>query len=175
MPDRTASPRHLRRLRWRIAAVLSGLLVTAGILTQSAATLAVGAGSMEWTGSRWEDPVCDTTGEQFDVRLYRDINYQGTQWRMCSGNGHGNFCWSPYGQDSPSSALCLSAGYDGETVNDYPSSVKVVAVNGGSACRVKIFENAGQTGFALVYWDPVNVANLGVLGDAASSIKRDCS
>lgn len=165
--------RRLHRVRWRLAALLSGLLIVTGILTQSAATLAVGAGSMEWTGSRWEDPVCDTANEAFDVRLYRDVNYQGTQWRMCGS--HVNFCHSPYGEDSPSSALCLSAGYDGETVNDCPSSAKVVAVNGGAACRVKMFEHASYGGGYLAKWDPVNIPNLFPYSDALSSIKRDCS
>ena len=163
----------VRRFRWRIAAVLSGLLIASGILTQSAATLAVGAGSMDWTGTRWEDPACDGANELFDVRLFRDASYGGTQWRVCSN--YSNFCWSPYGQDSPSSALCLSAGYDGETMNDYASSMKVVAVNGGSTCRVRLFEHAGYAGGYLQEYDPVWRSSLFPYNDAVSSIKRVCS
>lgn len=165
--------RPVRRFRWRIAAVLSALIVTTGILTQAAATLAVGSGSMDWTGTRWEDPVCDTAGEQFDVRLYRDINYGGTQWRVCAS--HSNFCWSPYGQDSPSSALCMSAGYDGETMNDYPSSIKVLAVNGGASCRVQLRDDAGYGGAQWVAYDPINDADLRPWpSDAWSSVRRVC-
>jgi hypothetical protein len=163
----------IRRARWRISALLSALVIATGILVQAAPTMAVGTGTMEWTGSRWEDSACDSGSELFDVRFWRDSNYSGTQWRTCTH--HSNFCMSPYGVDSPSAALCLNAGYDGETMNDYPSSVKVVAVNGGTSCRVQIRVHANYGGSGLTEWDPINYPSLAPgFADAFSSIRRTC-
>lgn len=159
-------------VRWRIAALLSGLLIATGLLTQSAATIAVGPGSMEWTGSRWEDPACDTSSQTFDLRLYRDTGYNGTQWRVCGAKI--NFCWSPYGQDSPSAALCLNAGMDGETMNDYPSSFKLISIAGGSSCRVVMYQHASYGGGGLVEWDPVNRTSMFPYNDEISSARRVC-
>jgi hypothetical protein len=164
----------VRSYRWRISALLSALVIATGILVQAAPTLAVGTGSMVWTGSRYEDAACDSSSELFDVRLWRDANYSGTQWRMCLN--HSNFCDSPFGNDSAPAALCRSAGLDGDTVNDYPSSIKVVSINGGSSCRVQLRDDAGYGGAAWTQWDPINDANLGPTwpNDTWSSIKRVC-
>jgi hypothetical protein len=165
----------MNRYRWRIratSALLMSVIVATGILTQTAAVSAVGTGSMDWTGSRWEDPVCDTANEVFDVSIYRDASYGGTEWRLCGW--HQNLCMSPYGQDSPSAALCLNAGYDGETANDYASSMKVRSIAGGSTCRVKLFEHANYGGGAIVEFDPVNRTSLFPYNDAISSVKRVC-
>ena len=162
-----------KRWYWRVSAILSALVFATGALVVSApATLAVGAGSMDWNGTRWEDPVCDTASEVFDVSLYRDANYGGTEWRMCGA--HQNFCWSPYGQDSVSSQLCVNGGFDGDTVNDYPSSMKIRSISGGSTCRVKLHEHASYGGGAIVEYDPVNLPSLFPYNDAASSIKLVC-
>lgn len=164
----------MRSFRWRISALLSALVMATGMLAVSApAAVAAGAGQMEWTGSRWEDAVCDTAGEQFDLRLYRDASYGGTQWRMCAS--HPNLCWNPYGADSPSAALCLNAGYDGDTANDYPSCFKLVSIAGGSMCRVLMMRHANYGGGGLVEWDPVNRTSMFPYNDAVSSVKRDCS
>lgn len=161
-----------RRARiWRLPVLLL-VVMLATLAPVSVPVVAAGSGTMEWTGSRWEDPVCDTANEQFDVRLFRDINYGGTQWRICGAKA--NFCWSPYGIDSPAGALCLNAGYDGETMNDYPSSMKVISINGGSSCRVKLHEHANYTGGAIVEYDPVNRSSLFPYNDALSSARRVC-
>lgn len=165
----------MNRYRWRLrvtVALLVSLVIATGIVTQSGAVSAVGAGSMEWTGTRWEDPVCDTANEQFDLRLFRDANYGGTQWRVCGAKK--NFCWSPYGIDSPPGALCLNAGYDGETMNDYASSFKLVSIAGGSTCRVEMKQHANYGGGGLVEWDPVNRTSMFPYNDEVSSARRVC-
>ena len=128
---------------------------------------------MEWVDSNgfqyWKDPVCGTSAQLFQVRMFRDNDYGGTQWRFCSNRD--DLCTAPYGADSAAAGLCY-LGVDGDTANDYPSSWKVTVVNGGPNCAVKVFDNQGYTGFGLTYYDPVNVSALGVLGDEASSIKR---
>ena len=164
----------MNRLRWRISALLSALVIATGMLAVSApATIAVGSGTMEWTGSRWEDPVCDTANETFDLRLFRHADYGGTQWRVCGSKI--NFCYSPYGIDSPAGALCLNAGYDGETMNDYPSSFKLISIAGGSSCRVVMYQHANYSGGGLVEWDPVNRTSMFPYNDAVSSARRVCS
>jgi hypothetical protein len=163
----------IRRARWRISALLSALVIATAILVQAAPTMAVGTGSMTWTGSRWEDAACDSASEQFDVRMWRDTNYSGTQWRVCIA--HASFCDSPYGNDSAPAALCRNGGFDGETMNDYPSSVKVIAVNGGASCRVRIHVHADYGGTALTEWDPINYSSLAPgFADAFSSVRRVC-
>lgn len=166
----------MNRKHWRVPAILASLVLATGLVVQAAPTIAAGQGVMQWVDSNgfqyWKDPVCGTSDQLFQVRMFRDDDYGSTQWRFCSDRA--DFCTAPYGSDSAAAALCY-LGVDGDTANDYPSSWKVTVVNGGANCRVKIFDNAGQTGFAMVYWDPVNVPSLGVLGDEASSIKRVCS
>ena len=165
----------MNRYRWRLralSALLVCLVVPTGLVMQSAGVSAAGAGQMDWVDGRWQDPVCDTANEVFDVSIYRDASYGGTEWRLCGW--HQNLCWSPYGIDSPSGALCLNAGYDGDTANDYASSMKVRSIAGGSTCRVKLFEHAGYTGGAIVEYDPVNRPSLFPYNDAISSVKRVC-
>lgn len=162
----------MTRYRWRISALLSALVIATGLLVQAGPTVAAGSGTMEWTGSRWEDPACDTANEQFDLRLFRDADYGGTQWRVCGAKA--NFCYSPHGADSSGALLCTSAGYDGDTMNDYPSSMKLVSIAGGASCRVQIKEHASYGGGGLVEWDPVNRPSLFPYNDALSSARRVC-
>lgn len=163
------------RYRWRIraaTALLVSLVLATGMLAQTVSVSAAGQGSMEWTGSRWEDPACDTANELFDVRTWRDASYQGTQWRFCGSKI--NLCYSPYGVDSPSAALCLNAGLDGETANDYISSYKVISIAGGSSCRVQLKEHASYGGGGLVEWDPVDRPSAFPYNDQISSVRRVC-
>ena len=165
----------MTRYRWRIRALIVAIVsltLATGAVVQSGAVSAVGPGSMEWTGSRWEDPVCDTANEAFDVRTWRDANYQGTQWRFCGSKV--NLCWSPLGQDSVSSQLCVNGGIDGDTANDYISSYKVISISGGSSCRVVLREHADYNGGGLVEWDPVNRPSAFPYNDAISSVRRVC-
>lgn len=156
---------------WRTPVLLLAVML-ATLAPVSAPATAVGLGSMEWTGTRWQDPVCDTANETFDLRLFRHADYQGTEWRVCGSKI--NFCYSPYGIDSPAGALCLNAGYDGETMNDYPSSFKLISIAGGSSCRVVMYEHAGYGGGGLVEWDPVNRTSMFPYNDAVSSARRVC-
>jgi hypothetical protein len=162
---------RLRARIWRTPVLLLAVML-ATLAPVSAPATAVGSGSMEWTGTRWQDPVCDTANETFDLRLFRHADYQGTEWRVCGSKI--NFCYSPYGIDSPAGALCLNAGYDGETMNDYPSSFKLISIAGGSSCRVQMKEHAGYTGGGLVEWDPVNRTSMFPYNDAVSSARRVC-
>lgn len=165
----------MNRLRWRISAVASALvLATLGVLAAGpSVTFAVGPGSLTWTGTLWKDARCGTVDQQFDVRLYRDVNYGGTQYRLCGA--FEDFCWSPYGNDS-SDALACGLGLPNGTLNDKPSSVKVIAVNGASSCRVRLHEHKDYGGAALTYWDPVWVPSLVPWpNDALSSVRRVCS
>ena len=163
----------MTRHRWRASLALLVAIVLATLAPiASSGTVAAGSGTMEWTGTRWEDPVCDTANETFDLRLYRHADYGGTQWRVCGSKI--NFCYSPYGIDSPAGALCLNAGYDGETMNDYPSSFKLISIAGGSSCRVVMYEHAGYSGGGLVEWDPVNRTSMFPYNDAVSSARRVC-
>lgn len=156
---------------WRVPALLLAVML-ATLAPVSAPTIAAGSGMMDWTGTRWEDPVCDTANEQFDLRLFRHADYGGTEWRMCGA--HQNLCWNPYGIDSPAGALCLNAGYDGETANDYASSFKLLSISGGSTCRVQMKEHASYGGGGLVEWDPVNRTSMFPYNDAVSSVRRVC-
>ena len=162
----------MNRYRWRLSALLVSLIVATGIVAQAGSVVAAGTGTMEWTGSRWEDPVCDTANEQYDLRTFRDASFGGTEWRYCGSKG--NLCWSPYGIDSPAGALCLNAGYDGETANDYISSYKLISIAGGSSCRVQLKEHAQYTGGGLVEWDPVNRTSAFPYNDQISSVRRVC-
>lgn len=162
-----------RRARtWRLPVLLLAVIVATLAPLAAAPVVAAGAGSMEWTGSRWEDPACDTSNQTFDLRLYRDAGYAGTQWRVCGSKI--NFCNSPHGADSPSAALCNNAGIDGETMNDYPSSFKLVSIAGGSNCRVEMKQHASYGGGGLVEWDPVNRTSMFPYNDAVSSARRVC-
>lgn len=165
----------MTRYRWRIRAVtalLVSLVMATGMLAQTVSVSAAGQGQMEWTGSRWEDPVCDTANELYDVRAFRDANYGGTQWRFCGSKP--NLCWSPYGNDSLSSQLCVNGGYDGDTANDFISSYKVISINGGSSCRIQLKEHAQYGGGGLVEWDPVERTSAFPYNDAISSVRRVC-
>lgn len=163
--------RHLRI--WRVPALLLALIVATLAPIAGAPAVAAGQGQMEWTGSRWEDPACDTANELFDVRTFRHADFGGTEWRFCGSKQ--NLCWSPYGNDSPSAALCLNAGFDGDTANDFISSYKVISIAGGSSCRVQLKEHAQYGGGGLVEWDPVNRASAFPYNDAISSVRRVCS
>lgn len=161
-----------RTLRWRIAAIASALVLATGILVVAAPAAAAGAGSLEWTGTAWKDPDCGTSSAQFDVRLFRDTNYGGTLWRFCTA--HTDLCWSPYGADSSDALLC-GAGFDGDTANDYASSLKVKSVLGGTSCRAQLRTDPGYGGSALTYWDPADVPSLVPWpNDALSSLRRIC-
>jgi len=162
-----------RTLRWRIAATVSALVLATGMLVVAAPiTLAEGPGTMEWTGTIWRDPDCGSEAQQFDVRLFRDTNYGGTTWKFCTASA--NLCWNPHGSSSSDALLC-GAGFDGGTVNDYPSSLKVKAVGGGTSCRVRLYVDPGYEGASLSYWDPVDVPSLVPWpNDALSSLRRVC-
>ncbi len=164
------------RMRARVTGALVALMVATGLLVRAAPITAAGAGTMVWTTSGgvsfWKDPNCGNGNEPFHVRLFRDANYGGTQWRFCSDRA--DMCTAPFGADSAAAQLCY-IGVDGDTVNDYPSSMKVIAVNGGASCRVLLKEHKNFGGAGLVEWDPVNRTSLFPYNDAISSIKRDCS
>jgi len=163
----------MKNRRWRIAAILSSMaLVVPALLVNAGAVTAAGSGSLTWTGSYWKDANCGLSTQQFEVRLFRHTNYAGTQWRLCTS--FPDFCSSPYGYDSSAGLLCRN-GFDGDTMNDYPSSFKVVSVGGGASCRVRIHEHINYGGAAVTYWDPVNVSSLVPWpNDALSSIRRLC-
>ena len=157
---------------WRVPALLLAVMLATLAPVAAGPVTAAGSGTMEWTGSRWEDPVCDTANEQFDLRLFRDASYGGTEWRMCGP--HQNLCNNPYGVDSVPAALCNNAGADGDTANDYASSFKLLSIEGGSTCRVQMKEHASYGGGGLVEWDPVNRTSMFPYNDAVSSVRRVC-
>ena len=159
--------------RWRIAAIVSSLaLLLPALLVNAGPATAAGVGTLTWTGSFWRDPLCGTGSQQFEVRLFRDTNYNGTQWRLCSA--YSDFCSSPYGVDSSPALLCRN-GYDGSTMNDYASSMKIISVGGGASCRVRIHEHRNYGGAGTTDWDPVWYPSLVPWpNDILSSIRRVC-
>lgn len=150
---------------------MAWVIVLAALPITYTTTQAIGSYSLTWTGSYWKDANCGQAGERFEVRLFKDADYQGTQWRLCSDVP--NFCYLPYGSGSSDALLCIN-GFDGATANDYPSSIKIISIGGGSTCRVKLFEHAGYQGGAIVEYDPVNRPSLFPYNDAISSVKRVC-
>ena len=164
----------MTRFRWRLAAVASALTLAtlALVAVPAATTFAVGTDQLTWTGTMWRDARCGTEQQAFDVRLYRHTQYEGETYRLCAS--FTNFCWPPFGADS-SDALACSLGLPNDTLNDKASSIKVVAVNGGSSCRVRLHEHKDYGGGALTYWDPVWVPSLVPWpNDALSSVRRVC-
>jgi hypothetical protein len=164
----------MRRFKWRIAAILSGLaLVVPALLIDATPTIAIGSGTMTWTGGYWKDPVCGTSNAIFDVRLFRHTQYEGTMWRFCSN--YNNLCHSPWGQDSSDALACELGVNANDTANDKASSLKVIDVKGGSNCRVRIHEHAGYSGFAITEWDWATYPSLvGLVNDQLSSLRRVC-
>jgi hypothetical protein len=165
----------MTRLRWRIAAVASALVfaTTAIAVGGPVATLAAGPGQMVSTSYGWKDPACGTANATYQLRLFRDVDYQGTQWRFCSG-AWTNLCWVPHGADSSAALLC-STGYDGSTANDYPSSAKLTALANAGDCRVEVHEHANHQGGRVAWWSLVNVPDLSPWpDDAISSVRRVC-
>lgn len=162
----------MRRFKWR-AFTMAWVLVLAALPVTYSTTQAIGSYSLTWTGSYWKDANCGQAGERFEVRLFKDADYQGTQWRLCSDIP--NFCYLPYGSGSSDALLCIN-GFDGATANDYPSSIKVISIEGGSTCRVQLRDDASYAGAAWTQWDPMNDANLGPVwpNDVWSSIRRLC-
>ena len=160
----------LRRFKWR-AFTMAWVIVLAALPITYTTTQAIGSYSLTWTGSYWKDANCGTAGERFEVRLFKDADYSGTQWRLCSDIP--NFCYLPYGSGSSDALLCIN-GFDGATANDYASSFKLLSIEGGSTCRVKLFEDANYQGGAIVEFDPVNRTSLFPYNDAISSVKRVC-
>lgn len=163
------------RTRRRYSALVLSVMISTGLVAQSGPVVAAGSGQMVWTTSGgvsfWKDPVCGSGNESFHVRLFRDTNYGGTQWRFCADRA--DFCTAPYGSESGAAALCY-LGVDGDTANDYPSSMKVIAVNGGANCRVLLKEHVNGGGGGLVEYDPVWRSSLFPYNDALSSIERAC-
>jgi hypothetical protein len=164
---------RLARYRWRIAAVLSSLVLASSMLVISgAATVAVGPGSMIAVSGGWRDGNCGTDQAIFDVRLFRDTNYNGTMWRFCSN--YNDFCWVPYGNDSSDAASC-ALGWDAGTANDYASSAKFVSILGGASCYVELREHRNYQGGSYKQWDPVWVSSFVPWpNDVMSSIRRVC-
>lgn len=162
---------RLTRYRWRIAAVASAVLLAATALPL-APTTAIGIGQMDKVSDTYyRDPACGGS-DPFIVDIWTDAGYQGTRFRFCSN--HSNFCWSPFGNDSSSAQLCDAFGIDVPTANDRASSVKVVAVNGGSLCYVQFRDNADYTGAEWRAYDPKNDSDLGPVwpNDTWSSVRR---
>lgn len=162
----------LRRFRWR-AVTMAWVLALVALPVTYGATQAIGSYSLTWTGTYWKDANCDTSGELFDLSLYKDASYGGTRWRLCSDIP--NFCYLPYGSGSSDALLCLN-GYDGATANDYASSFKLASISGANCAspRVVLKENAGYAGGGLVEWDPVNRTSMFPYNDAVSSVRRVC-
>ena len=148
------------------------LLVIPALLMSTAMAEAAGQGTMIWTGTFWKDPACGTDDQKFRLDLFRDINYKGTKWRLCSDAP--DLCWYPHGQNSSDSLLC-QAGWDADTINDYPSSLKFLGVKGGDSCRVVLYEDPKYGGARVAYWDPIDVPDLRPWpNDAISSLRRVC-
>lgn len=163
-----------RRARiWRLPVfLLSVMLATSAIV--AVPVNAVGIGQFDQVSSNYyRDPNCGGT-DAFVVDIWTDAQYQGTRFRFCSP--YTDFCWVPYGQDSSSAAMCDTFGVDVPTANDRASSIKVVAVNGGSSCRVKVYEHADYGGVAWTSYVPTQDSDLGPVwpNDVFSSIKRVC-
>ncbi len=156
----------IRRLLAAIVLMVPAMLLTVSIVEAS------GPGTMIWTGHYWKDPACGTDSQLFRLDLFRDINYGGTKWRFCSNAK--DLCWWPHGQNSSDSLVC-QAGWDADTVNDYPSSLKVLGVGGGDSCRIVLYDDPGYHGASVAYWDPVDVPDLRPWpNDAISSLRRVC-
>lgn len=170
----------MSRLRWRISAIASGLVlltlslfVGAAVTDHDIATQSAGPGTFIWTGSYYKDPVCGSGSESFVMRLLQHNNYGGDSWKICSSQP--DFCWVPHGQSSSDATLC-AAGYDADTANDYGSSLKVSSIAGGDLCSLRIYENRNYGGVAYTTWDPVNDPSVGVpFNDVFSSIRRVCT
>lgn len=160
----------LRRFKWR-AFTMAWVLVLAALPITYTTTQAIGSYSLTWTGSYWKDANCGQAGERFEVRPFKDADYQGTQWRLCSDIP--SFCYLPYGSGSSDALLCIN-GFDGATANDYASSFKLLSIEGGSTCRVQMKEHASYGGGGLVEWDPVNRTSMFPYNDAVSSVRRVC-
>ena len=164
----------MKRFRLWLPSLLMAVVLALGVAVQgNVAVTAAGPGTFpEVSPGFYRDPRCDDANRPFWVSLYRDTNYQGTRWDLCSG--YTSFCFIPHGSDSSPASLCL-AGFDGSTMNDYPSSVRFREINGGELCRVNIHEHANHGGAALRRYDPVNIPSLVPWpNDALSSIRREC-
>lgn len=123
-------------------------------------------------GSVWRDPACTQTPLSFDVRMYRDVNYQGTMWRVCSETY--DFCHYP-SVDSAGQLACDFGISNWRSPNDKVSSMKVIHVYGGPSCRVTTFVNNWYSGQATVDWDPIAYSTLHpAYGDKLSSIRKTC-
>ena len=162
---------RMTRFKWRVLTMAWALALVALPVTVTQ-TQAIGTYTMTWTGSYWKDPNCGGTAEKFELRLFKDANYAGTQWRVCSDIP--NLCYTPYGSGGSDALLCIN-GYDGDTANDYASSYKVISIEGDSSCRVQLKEHANYAGGGLVEWDPVNRTSAFPYNDAISSVRRVCS
>lgn len=163
----------LKPYRWRIASVFFALVIaTTAFVGGGSVVLAQGPGTMIAVSGGWRDPACGTENAIFDVRLFKDVGYEGTMWRFCSN--YSDFCNSPYGSDSSDALLCAN-GYDGQTANDYASSAKFVAIYGGPSCYVELRENRNYQGGQYRRWDPVWVDSFVPWpNDVMSSIRRVC-
>lgn len=153
----------------RLAAIVVAAVLAVGLLVHSAT--AAGPGQMTWTGTFWKDPVCGTGNAQFKVDIFVNVNYGGTRYRFCTQTP--DFCWSPFGADSSDALLC-SLGNDASTANDKASSMRVLGVYGGPACRVITYEDSGYSRSLWAVWDPWDLPDMLPLGDLMSSIKRRC-
>lgn len=162
---------------WRRPAALGAvllLLLTASGITFTPSIAAAGIGQFtKVSDTYYRDPLCDGN-DPFIVDLWVDAGYQGIRYRFCSA--YTDLCWVPFGSDSSSATLCDTIGLDAGTANDHASSIKVVAVNGGSTCRVKVYEHKDYGGVAWTTYDPLNDSDLGPVwpNDTFSSIKRVC-
>ena len=162
-----------RRLRYRLAAVVSGLMVaTLGIVAGSASVSAGGPGTFIDMGSYWKDPICGSGNELFVARIWKDVNYQGESWKFCSN--WSDLCWVPHGQDS-SSALRCANGVANTSANDKGSSIKVSSIGGGASCWLEVRDDRNYGGARWRTWDPINVASwVPWPNDESSSIRRYC-
>lgn len=159
--------------RWRVAAVLSAIVLATAALPYAPA-VAIGIGQMDKVSDTYyRDPNCGGT-DPFIVDIWTDAGYTGVRFRFCSN--FSNFCWVPFGNDSSSAQLCDAFGIDVPTANDRASSIKVVAVNGGALCYVELRDDAGYHGTQWVAYDPRNDSDLGPVwpNDTWSSVRRVC-
>lgn len=163
-----------RRWFWRLSLVGTSIALATLALVAGGASLAVGPGSMVWTGSYWKDPVCGSGNELFVARIWKNSGYSGESWKFCSN--YSDLCWAPHGQDSSDAVLCAQ-GFDGDTANDYASSVKISSIGGGSTCSLRFYDNRNYGGAQWVQWDPINDSNLGPTwpNDVWSSVRRVCT
>ena len=164
----------MKSVRWRLAAVVCAIVIATGVVVQAGPGLSIGPGTFtKVSDTYYRDPACGGT-DPFVVDIWTDAGYQGVRFRFCSDQS--DFCWVPFGNDSSAAAMCGVFGVDVPTANDRASSIKVVAVNGGSTCRVQLREHSNYGGAQWVAYDPVNDSDLGPVwpNDTWSSIRRVC-